>query len=667
MSSRTRPPAQTAPRVVAPGRGPLAEYQHGTDPHNPDTDYDGRIDGQEVLMDGTNPLDPTSFAPVRLALWRFNSLTWMGEQGQMPLNNRNLAGALVPGVEGDAVSFTNAGSRLSYREYDQALANFNLRHGTVRFWFAPTWSSVSQGGNGPGTIARLLNVGAWNTNSASGGDWFLALNPAGDQITLGTQDNAGHTIQVPWGVIPGGLVASQWHQFAATFSPTSATVFVDGTAVASNAGLNNIYPPTAVRALGYSLGTDGAGAQSSLGAYDLWDSYNYPLAATQIGVYTNQSISGNPVLNRTINVPNPVDVKWTAGNNLFVLSGTTATLTQYATNGTVVRQLAGLGSNPQGFDVDTNGLVFVALAGSHQIASFVPTGTSFTPDLTFGTAGRLGGFGAAPGQFDSPASMAVSPDTSTIWVADTGNNRVQQFTAAGSLLVSIGGPGIAYNQYARPQGVGYSEPVKSFVADTANNRVLKLQGYMVYKSVGRSGNALGKFNSPMKLSISDTCFYVADTGNNRIQTLDTGTLAPLNSFGPNFGLLAPQSVAVAGDLTQERLYVADTGNNRILVITIPKADPLAVWTAARQALQNGNFELALSYFSASTVDGYRAMFNALGPAQTSQKLSAAGSLMPLSIDDVEARYLFSVTLSGQVVSFEVAFANEMGLWKIKHL
>src|SRR5260370_33713209 len=34
----------------------LQEFQNGTDPHNPDTDGDGLTDGQEVLMDQTNPL-----------------------------------------------------------------------------------------------------------------------------------------------------------------------------------------------------------------------------------------------------------------------------------------------------------------------------------------------------------------------------------------------------------------------------------------------------------------------------------------------------------------------------------------------------------------------------------------------------------------------------------
>ncbi|MEM1178273.1 MAG: hypothetical protein AAGM22_08020 [Acidobacteriota bacterium] len=40
------------------GLGNGDERLLGTDPTNPDTDGGGRTDGQEVLVDGTNPLDP---------------------------------------------------------------------------------------------------------------------------------------------------------------------------------------------------------------------------------------------------------------------------------------------------------------------------------------------------------------------------------------------------------------------------------------------------------------------------------------------------------------------------------------------------------------------------------------------------------------------------------
>ena len=124
---------------------------------------------------------------------------------------------------------------------------------------------------------------------------------------------------------------------------------------------------------------------------------------------------------------------------------------------------------------------------------------------------------------------------------------------------------------------------------------------------------------------------------------------------------------ISGKRTRERLYVADTGNNRVLVITIPKSDPMLIWSAARQALQSRNLELALNYISSDTVDGLRQMFNNLGAAQVSRKFDAAGTLTPLYLADLEARYLFTITLQGQLVSFEVAFSNEYGSWKIRSL
>ena len=47
-----------------------------------------------------------------------------------------------------------------------------------------------------------------------------------------------------------------------------------------------------------------------------------------------------------INIANPVDLKWTATSNLYVLSGSTATITEFDTNGNVVRALSGIRLKP---------------------------------------------------------------------------------------------------------------------------------------------------------------------------------------------------------------------------------------------------------------------------------------------------------------------------------
>ena len=54
-------------------------------------------------------------------------------------------------------------------------ANFNCRHGTVRFWFRPRWSSANvPGGTGPQTFSRLFEVGRYEAEA-----WFARL-PAAD-------------------------------------------------------------------------------------------------------------------------------------------------------------------------------------------------------------------------------------------------------------------------------------------------------------------------------------------------------------------------------------------------------------------------------------------------------------------------------------------------------
>ena len=49
--------------------------------------------------------------------------------------------------------------------------NLTLHAGTVRLWFAPEWTSAAAGGKGPGSFARLIEVGAPSEKAA--GWWSL--------------------------------------------------------------------------------------------------------------------------------------------------------------------------------------------------------------------------------------------------------------------------------------------------------------------------------------------------------------------------------------------------------------------------------------------------------------------------------------------------------------
>src|SRR3954447_2186651 len=63
-----------------------------------------------------------------------------------------------------------------------------------------------------------------------------------------------------------------------------------------------------------------------------------------------------------------------------------------------------------------------------------------------------GAAGSSDGQFNSPSFVATGLDGS-VYVADTGNNRVEKFTADGAFQLTTGATGQAAGQFVGPTGV----------------------------------------------------------------------------------------------------------------------------------------------------------------------------------------------------------------------
>jgi hypothetical protein len=656
-------------------------YESGTDIANwlvLDTDNDGVADGTE-LLNGTDPVSSSSVSNVQLGLWRFNTSTWLGEQGQQPLTNVGLGSALRSGIEASAIDMNTAGSSklLCFRETEtNGQININLRQGTIRFWFNPGFNSASNGGAGPGHAAQMINVGGWTSN-ASIGSWRIQLDSTGDNISLDAQDNSGHSVSLPWGGIPGGLVSNSWRQIAAVYSASNAAIYVDGVLSCSNAGLSNIYPPLAIRAQGFYIGSDSAGGLNCVGSFDLLDTYNYPMGPASITVYTNQSVAGPPAVVTNISIANPVDVKYTADSNLYVLSGSTATITEFGPNGSVIRSLSGIGSNPNGFDVDTNGRVYVAMTGSNQVWRFKPTTNSFQVDTNFNGVGYIGKTngtsGSGSNEFNGPFDVAVTPDATEIAVTDSGNNRVLRFTKEGIFKDSFGQAGSGLGQFNSPKGLTYDDVGYLYIVDSGNNRVVLTQGSAVLGASGSPGTNLGQFQGAFNLSVGSRGIYIADTGNNRVQIFDPTVGRPNGPvpFGPrfaiagDFGISQPRSTAYVPYLTEERFYIADTGNNRILLVKLPVTNlPDSTWNGMKQHLLAGDLEGGLFYYSDTAVDHYRSAFQSISASNLVSLISGIGSLTPVVVEGDTAQYRFQQSIAGQTITFPVYFKLEYGVWKI---
>ena len=126
--------------------------------------------------------------------------------------------------------------------------------------------------------------------------------------------------------------------------------------------------------------------------------------------------------------------------------------------------------------------------------------------------------GSQPGNLDRPEDLAVDAQ-GRVYVADTGNDRVQVFDADGTLRGGWGTSGSAEGSFDAPAGIAVDAEGRVYVADTGNDRVQVFDvdgGFLV--GWGASGSAPGSFTAPGDIEVDpDGVIVVADTGNHRIQ------------------------------------------------------------------------------------------------------------------------------------------------------
>jgi DNA-binding beta-propeller fold protein YncE len=114
---------------------------------------------------------------------------------------------------------------------------------------------------------------------------------------------------------------------------------------------------------------------------------------------------------------------------------------------------------------------------------------------------EFGGGGRAPGKMAHPTSLALGPDGS-VYVSDTTNFRVQQFTADGEFIRSFGSAGTGYGQFARPKGLDVDREGRIYVVDAAFQNVQIFDDEArVLMYFGGGGDGPGDMNLPTVVSI----------------------------------------------------------------------------------------------------------------------------------------------------------------------
>jgi sugar lactone lactonase YvrE len=216
--------------------------------------------------------------------------------------------------------------------------------------------------------------------------------------------------------------------------------------------------------------------------------------------------------------------------------------------------------SPEGIAVDSSGNVYVADTGNGRIQKFTSDGLYLT---------QWGSLGTGDGQFTNPHGIAAD-SSGNVYVAEPEIARIQRFTSGGTFLTKwgyIANPSEPYYWMQGPAGVAVDSSGYVYSAqDYDSPRVMKFTSNGTFVD---DWNTPGLLTRPRGVAVGSSGYvYVVSNMDNPIQkfasdgTYVMGWGTPLGTGDGEFD--SPQGITVD---SFENVYVADTKNNRIQKFT----------------------------------------------------------------------------------------------------
>jgi sugar lactone lactonase YvrE len=217
---------------------------------------------------------------------------------------------------------------------------------------------------------------------------------------------------------------------------------------------------------------------------------------------------------------------------------------------------------PHGLAVANNGTVYVADTGNNRIRAITASGT-VTTLAGSSTTGSFDGSGPSA-QFRAPWDVVVDRTTGNLYVSDSQNQRIRRVTPAGSVSTFA-------TAMTDPRGMGIDSSGNLYVAEPAGGKITK------FTPTGVPSTYASGLTQPWDVDCAangDIIVSEADEtgGTYRMKTITPAgvvTVVAGGTAGSDDGALGsatfsvPKSVCIANG----RAYVSEYGNNRVRAVT----------------------------------------------------------------------------------------------------
>jgi sugar lactone lactonase YvrE len=231
-------------------------------------------------------------------------------------------------------------------------------------------------------------------------------------------------------------------------------------------------------------------------------------------------------------------------------SGVALTVTQAGTDyigpGPVTTMVSSLVSAPSGVAVDGSGNIYIADTGNNAVEEWSATTQQVTPLVSTG--------------LNQPTAVALD-GSGNVYIADSLNNAIKEWNASTQQVTPLVSSGLS-----GPRGVAVDSSGNVYIADTGNNAIEEWNA-----STQQLTTLVPGLSGPYGVAVDGAGnVYFADTGNAAVKewSVATGQVSTLISTQMYPALSQPVAVAVDGS---GNVYLADTAGNAI-----------AEWSAAQQ-------------------------------------------------------------------------------------